>query len=262
MRRHDAAGRDVGTVRRKAGTQIDLDGAAKRLARNLPPKPWMPWPGGWPDQIELAVLDAVFSIRARYGKPAGDGKDATGVRRVLDNWRCHREGADLDDLQVLAAFKDRPKHLAKILVNDSETAGRLKASAASEVAHRFATEGEPRVRHASQFPGAGEDQQELRRRWMTTVGLGPVTWSYLCILLGQPDVKADVMITRYLQHALKLDRPPSSKEARTIVKLAAERLDLSATDLDHAIWSFERDRQRSGDSTIRLADSLKQLGGE
>lgn len=41
------------------------------------------WPGGWPGQIEAALLDAVFSIRARYGSPT------TGVRAVVSRWREH-----------------------------------------------------------------------------------------------------------------------------------------------------------------------------
>jgi hypothetical protein len=222
---------------------LDVTAEAEKLNEKLPPEPWAPWPGGWPNQIELAVLDAVFSIRARYGKAATETKGATGVRRVLDNWRCHRHESDLDDLQALADFRNKPDELARMLDSQSKTAGRLKAGVAAEVAHRFITGDGIHVRHAAQFPDVGEQQDELHKRWVTTPGLGPVTWSYLCMLLGHPDVKADVMITRYLQRVLELDRPPSSKEARSIVKQAAEGLDdpnVSATDLDHAIWSFER----------------------
>ena len=78
--------------------RIKVDDAAQRLTKKLPPRPWAPWPGGWPYQIELAVLDAVFSIRARYGKSEEESKPATGVRRVLDHWRCHRATTNPDDL--------------------------------------------------------------------------------------------------------------------------------------------------------------------
>jgi exonuclease VII small subunit len=70
------------------------------------------------------------------------------------------------------------------------------------------------------------------------------------MLLGHPDVKADVMITRYLHRELDLSRAPTREEARTIVTEAAERLEMSSLDLDHAIWSFERTaanrQERSG----------------
>ncbi len=230
--------------------RIKVDDAAQRLTKKLPPRPWAPWPGGWPYQIELAVLDAVFSIRARYGKSEEESKPATGVRRVLDHWRCHRATTNPDDLEALARFADAPSELLGILGNKSKTAGRPKAEVAAEVAYRFTSGDGLRVRHAAQFPDAGKDQQELRKRWVSTRGLGPVTWSYLCMLLGHPDVKADVMVTRYLHRELNLSRAPTPEEARTIVTEAAERLEMSSLDLDHAIWSFERTaahrQERSG----------------
>ena len=221
-------------------TRAPLEGLAELLIERLPPEPWAPWPGGWPDQIELAVLDAVFSIRARYGKRKEEGKAATGVHRVLDNWRTHRATSDPDDLNALARFADVPGELVGILRSNSKTAGQPKAEVAAEVAYRFTSGDGLRVRHAAQSPGAGEDQQYLRNRWVSTRGLGPVTWSYLCMLLGHPDVKADVMITRYLHRELNLSRAPTPEEARMIVTEAAKRLEMSSLDLDHAIWSFER----------------------
>jgi hypothetical protein len=230
--------------------RIKVDDAAQRLTKKLPPGPWAPWPGGWPDQIELAVLDAVFSIRAHYGKRAEGGEPATGVYRVLDNWRRYRASAHLNDLEALAPFTAAPDELLGILDNDSKTAGRSKAEVAADVAFRFTPGDGLRVRHAADFPVTGDDQQELRKRWVGTPGLGPVTWSYLCMLLGHPDVKADVMITRYLHRELDLSRAPTREEARTIVTEAAERLEMSSLDLDHAIWSFERTaanrQERSG----------------
>ena len=53
------------------------------------------WPGGWPGEIEAALIDAVFSIRARYG--TGEN----GVRGVVKRWRDER-GDVLDDLRALA----------------------------------------------------------------------------------------------------------------------------------------------------------------
>ena len=51
---------------------------------------WEPWPGGYPNAIELALLDAVFSIRAHYGRAAGPGHPTpTGVPAVVGEWRKH-----------------------------------------------------------------------------------------------------------------------------------------------------------------------------
>lgn len=69
-------------------------------------------PPGWPGEAEAALLDAVFSARATYGTPR------SGVRRVVGNWRTHRD-TPLDDLTVLAALVDAPDRLATILGNDA-----------------------------------------------------------------------------------------------------------------------------------------------
>lgn len=65
------------------------------------------------------------------------------------------------------------------------------------------------------------------------------------MLLGHPDVKADVMIKRYLQGILELGQPSSSTEARELVRLAAEgqdKAEVTATDLDYAIGCDEREK--------------------
>lgn len=76
------------------------------------------WPGGWPDQIESALLDAVFSIQARYGGPD------SGVRAVVKRWREWR-GTPADDLRELA--RQDPEALADIVKNRAKVSGRLKA---------------------------------------------------------------------------------------------------------------------------------------
>lgn len=42
------------------------------------------WPGGWPVEIEAALVDAVFSVRARYGRR--ELGIATGVYGVVQRW--------------------------------------------------------------------------------------------------------------------------------------------------------------------------------
>lgn len=97
-----------------------------------------PWPGGWPGQIELALIDAVLSIRAQYGSPT------TGVRRCVRNWRRHRD-ATCDDLSLLASMDGA--ELASVLDNRQRLGGGpLKAEAIVAAAANL-TEAE--VRHAS-----------------------------------------------------------------------------------------------------------------
>jgi len=58
--------------------------------RQLPPAPpWAQWGGGWPDLIEAALIDAVLSIRNRYGK---NPTTTSGVRGVVQRYRDDRSG--------------------------------------------------------------------------------------------------------------------------------------------------------------------------
>lgn len=76
------------------------------------------WPGGWPDEIEAALIDAVFSVRARYGSR----ERKTGVFGAVTRWREHR-GEPADDLRVLAAVA--PDTLRSI-TNNGKVARRYK----------------------------------------------------------------------------------------------------------------------------------------
>lgn len=190
------------------------------------------WPGGWPDEIEAALLDVVFSIRARYGGPT------TGVRGVVNRWQGFR-GERADDLGVLATHA--PEALADVLGNHSRIRGRLKAEVAIDAAVSLRAVG---LRHAKDFTGSAEQ----KRAYLRVNGLGPVTWSYLGMLLGHPDVKADVWVMRFIQDAIGPDI--ETETARQLLIQAAENLDVSASQLDHAIWLYERSQRATNSSEI------------
>ena len=88
--------------------------------------------------------------------------------------------------------------------------------------------------HANQF----DLSQQHKRAYLSVKGCGPVTWSYFGMLLGFPDVKADTWIVRYVSKAL--GRQTSSTEAQRIVNHVAQQREISATQLDHAIWQYAR----------------------
>jgi hypothetical protein len=50
------------------------------------PQQWTQWPGGWPDDIVSALIDAVFSARAIYRTEHG-----RGIYRNVDDWQKKRE---------------------------------------------------------------------------------------------------------------------------------------------------------------------------
>lgn len=191
---------------------------------------WAAWPGGWPREIEAALLDAVFSIRARY----------TGALRVVSRWREHRGGATLDDLGQLAGRADTV--LEAVRNRQRVPGGRhTKAEAVALAAGRLQAVG---VARSADF---AIDDDAQRRAYTSVAGLGEVTWTYLGMLLGQPGVKADVMIRRFVAEALGTpDVMP--RRAEELVQAVADELEVPATHLDHAIWSYQRARGRSGGS--------------
>lgn len=64
--------------------------------------------------MELALLDAVLSIRARHGRPD------TGLRRQVALWRGHRSDS-ADDLRILAT-----SDVGKIVTNRQKLSGGLR----------------------------------------------------------------------------------------------------------------------------------------
>jgi len=207
-----------------SGPDVDRDRLAAlldKIDRDVNPEA-LTWPGGWPGQIEAALLDAVYSVRARYGGPD------TGVRRVVKRWIMHRDGS-ADDLTVLA--HQEPADLARIVSNSAKASRRLKAAIVVDAAEALAGAG---LHHADDFTGS--DSQ--RRAYLSVTGCGPVTWAYLGMLLGKPGVKTDTWIVRFVSAAVEGQVTP--KQAEHLVIGAANKLGVTATQLDHAIWQTAR----------------------
>lgn len=205
---------------------MDADQLASYVQREVS-EPWNEWPGGCPGEIEAALLDAVLSIRARYGQPT------TGVRRRVARWR-EQCGSSLDDLGRLAAAE--PDELARLLKTRQQIAGRLKTVAVVEAASRLKSAG---VLHARQVD---PDSTSHRAAYVGVRGLGPVTWAYLTMLLGHPGIKADTWVLRFVERAL--GRGVRTAEAEQLVGEAANLLGRSFIDVDHAVWSHVRRPRR------------------
>lgn len=159
------------------------------------PKPWTVWPGGWPNEVEAALIDAVLSIRACYGGPQ------SGVRGAVRRYRqALGEGATLDSLDRLAAYA--PKDLEDVLGVRQKTSGVTKAQAIVNAAQSLMEAG---VRHSSDV------EPEAHKRAYTRVhGLGSVTWEYFTMLIGHRDQG------RYLDHALGVDRRRTIRGSPTL----------------------------------------------
>lgn len=182
------------------------------------------WPGGWPNEVEVALIDAVFSVRARYGSR----ERVTGVYGAVMRWREFR-AEQADDLRVLADVDEA--HL-RSLTNSGKINGRYKARVVIDAARALRSIG---VVHANDVAAR---LAESRSAYLSVKGCGPVTWSYFRMLLGVDDVKPDTWLMRFVQDRLPHVR--NTVEASQLVTDVASRMNVSATSLDHAIWSYRR----------------------
>lgn len=185
---------------------------------------------GWPAEIELALVDAVMSIRAQYGT------STSGVLGRVLRYRSSTERRPLDDLGSFARQNSDALHQ---LLGSQKSAGRLKSDICIEVASRLIEVG---VSHSGDLQAADPDQ---KKAWTGTRGLGWVTWEYFTMLLGHPGVKADIMITRFVADALAVPQVNAGRAHSAVIE-AASLLQVQPRDLDHAIW-----REQSGRPTRR-----------
>ncbi|WP_338890790.1 hypothetical protein [Rhodococcus sovatensis] len=185
------------------------------------------WTAGWPNEVEAALLDAVFSARATYG-----GTD-NGVRRVISRWRAYRSTDQLDDLTELASFIDRPDDLAEILDNRQRVAGNstTKAEAVAKCADVLAGCG---VRAADQLLDA-DDQREA----VTAIaGIGPKTWECALFLVGRRTPDSLRHFVAYVSDAV--GRRVEGELAEILLDLAAESMGAPHAALEHAVWRYQR----------------------
>ncbi|MCL2536653.1 MAG: hypothetical protein FWE39_21035, partial [Nocardiaceae bacterium] len=183
------------------------------------------WPPGRPGESEAALLDAVFSARATYGTPT------SGVRRVIGNWREHRDH-ELDDLAALAAFVDAPDALAEILGNRQRVPGNYttKAEAAALAAAALVEAG---------IGGSNRigDGRVARQAITAVPGLGAATWETFVLRLGLIGPAALDAVREFVTDALGAGEPPmTDTDALDLLGGAAISADMDPAALLGAIW--------------------------
>lgn len=191
------------------------------------PKPWKEWPGGY-QRMDSALVDAVMSIRFRYGRPRTDGT-WTGARGAVLRYEKHSACIPASERMRSLAEQD-PVALEKILNRQKVHAGKTKAFAIVEVAKRFAAIGVTEPAHLK------PNDPDHRTQYTGVSGLGHVTWEYFTMLLSHDGVKADTWITEFVGRAV--GRRVRSEFAHARVKEAAKKLGVDEKELDHAIWSY------------------------
>ncbi|WP_409429289.1 hypothetical protein [Mycobacterium sp. SMC-11] len=202
-------------------------------------------PQGYRDGLALCIVDSIQSTGVKY----------SSVEKVVDRYRDYRrtQGGDpkRDGVpELLATFEELggPDCWAKEIGNRNRTSTRggvLKAEAIRYAAQALATEG---VETTGALRDATGDEDRLARlgtAWRAVVGQrSGITWHYVQMLAGIQGVKPDRMICRFVADSLTVPRKTMTTEfAGAIVTAAATAMGVSPTDLDHAIWQWQRVRK-------------------
>lgn len=185
--------------------------------------------GGWKGRVGTALVDAVFSIRARYR--VDDPSKGVGGRLKTFNAKYPEA---INDLAALAAVGEHD--LAEIM-GRTKTGGRSKAACVIGAAEAL-LKVEPPITTADDLVAA--DTARVQAAYTSVHGLGWVTSEYFQMLLGVPGVKADRMIVRFVNAALA-GAGMDAVDARTARELvvqayAAEKRGETLTHYEHAIW--------------------------
>ncbi|MEV7573331.1 hypothetical protein AB0P28_09570 [Pseudarthrobacter sp. NPDC089323] len=177
--------------------------------------------------MDLALVDAVMSIRFRYGKERNGVW--TGARGAVQRYQRHTEHVAPRDKMRHLASQD-PLALERVLNRQKVHSGKTKAAAIVEAAQRFVDIGVTEASHLV------TDKAEHRQQYTGVSGLGPVTWEYFTMLLSHDGVKADTWITKFVSRAIQ--QRVSAAQASELVKKAAQNLGVDQKELDQAIWNY------------------------
>lgn len=203
-------------------------------------------PSGYRDGLALCIVDSVQSTGVTY----------SSVERVVDRYRAYRRRGRSGDPnsdgvpELLATFEELggPDGWASQIGNRNRTSTRngvLKAEAIRDAAQTLAAEG---IKTTAALRDAAGDEDRLARvgaAWRAVTGqISGITWHYAQMLAGIQGVKPDRMICRFVADSLRLPRKDVATEfAGVIVTAAATEMGMLPTDLDHAIWQWQRVRK-------------------
>ncbi|CDP88416.1 heme peroxidase superfamily protein [Mycolicibacterium farcinogenes] len=202
-------------------------------------------PDGYRDGLALCVIDSVQSTGDTY----------SSVENVVARYRAYRreQGGDPNRdgaVELLAIFDelDGPEGWAKKIGNSNRTSTRggvLKSEAIRDAARVLDAAG---ISDSAGLRDAAEDgspMDQVSTAWCAVKGQrSGITWHYMLMLAGIPGVKPDRMICRFIADSLELPRRGVTPTfALEILTAAAKEMGMSPTDLDHAVWQFQRIRK-------------------
>ncbi|GAA1434426.1 heme peroxidase [Microlunatus lacustris] len=221
--------------------------------------------------LTLCVLDAVFSISARYDttcRTVHDYATHVGLAHVLEPADRVEAGAFIPTEEPVAALRQRieeqgPDEFARVVLRNrqrtSARGGVLKAEAAREYAVILDQHGLHRLPDVAALLAHEVQLRAVETDLAQVPGHGAygIRTGYLWMLAGSDDlIKPDRMVLGWL--AAVLGRTPSVPEARILVRAAASELGATAWQLDHAIWAAQRGQRRRPAQPAHLGGATRQ----
>lgn len=206
-------------------------------------------PDGYRDS-GLALIDAIFSIRAHYTGARNVVRryaEFAGVQVVpLDPVSGSRDRHGIPDVLTNLAGVDPTRAANDILDNRSRSGGRLKAALVVTAATRL-LEKNCRTREDVALDDSAASYTEQKRAWTDITGLGWVTFEYFRLLCGAETVKPDVMVLRWIDRIT--DSRPSPRQGLATMRALASELavrwqvqHVSLRSLDQTVWWHESGR--------------------
>ncbi|WP_024793839.1 hypothetical protein [Tomitella biformata] len=223
------------------GTHVgtkDLDlllAAAQDLLGN--PVEWTR-PDRFHDSLALAVIDAIQSTAAEYGKSV----------RAVDRYRAYRSAQGQADVvdgtrALLRTFEEVGGALTwsgkignyKRSYSDSLS---LRANAIQEAAESLHA---LRIDSAADLRAVVTDPtryQAARDAWMSaSAATDEINWTYLLMLVGVSWVQPQSLSSRFVIETLGED--PGIDAVRGLLSAVADGIAVSLVELEHAIWRWE-----------------------
>ena len=202
-----------------------------------PSSTWPEWPGGWGDRADLALLDAIYSTRQKY--------KTTVLPRLLIWKECYpsSEYCDLEYLSKIAESEIREVFGANVLPGvriPGIRTGRRKSEGVKEVAQRLCST-EIGLKSAQQIKDAvhRDGFGSVSRLLQMTKGVGSATASYFLMLLGVDGVKVDTLLGSWVRAQMENPMLSDVEITQLVSRVAIEKFDRKARDLDYAIWRHE-----------------------
>ena len=237
------------------GYEADVAKLVRACQERLNPS--VEWEGfpGYPGSLAQALIDAIWSTNVRYPVTRG----------VITRYRNERWSgkSDQDGLPELLGLYESLGGVDSFIDTvgtrnrvSTQPDAILKGEAVFRAAQALEDLG---IDTADQFRQADGTPlgAQAKEAWCAVPGQrSGISWRYLRMLVGLPDVKPDRMVIRFTASALGVaDTGISPDYAVSLVRQAAEHFEVDQRALDHEIWAYQSGR-RAGHDQVSERDQL------